>query len=258
LSDILISIIEENKIFKQIDKKTVIERIRDQILSLIYEGKLLAGNKLPSETELMKIFGVSRPAVREAIHVMIGEGILEIKHGKGTYVRELSSASAIKSEVVNLLLKSANFEEILDVLEVRATLEPAIAARVAQYASAEDFEDMEKILDQCEEAIHKGDFNLDMPWNFHKRVSEAAGNSIMAKMLVILYEMIKAYEVGLYDIYFDPMEDLAGHRKLLEEIKSKDPERARKAMLEHFEDFKQNLTSALQIEKEKSRSNHPD
>jgi len=256
LSDILISINQERKIFKQIDKKTIIERIRDQILSLIYEGKLLAGNKLPSETELMKIFGVSRPAVREAIHVMIGEGILEIKHGKGTYVRELSSASAIKSEVVNLLLKSANFEEILDVLEVRATLEPAIAARVAQYASEADFEDLEKILDQCEEAIHKGNFSLDMSWNFHKRISEAARNSIMAKIVVILYEMIKAYQVGLYDMYFDPVADLMGHRKLLEEIKSSDPERARKAMLEHFEDFRNKLTRALQTEKEKSRSSH--
>ena len=217
---------------------------------------MLSGNKLPSETDLMKIFGVSRPAVREAMHVMIGEGILEIKHGKGTYVRELSSASAIKSEVVNLLLKSANFEEILDVLDIRAILEPAIAARVAQYASEADFKELENILDQCEEAIDRGDFNLDLPWKFHKRLSEAARNLIMAKILVILYEMIKAYQVGLYDMYFDPVADLEGHRKLLKEIRGRDPARARAAMTAHFEDFRKNLTSALQTEKEKTRSEH--
>jgi len=234
----------------------VLERIREQILSLIYEGKLLGGNKLPSETELMKIFGVSRPAVREAIHMLIGEGVLEIKHGKGSYVRELSSASAIKSEVVNLLLKSANYDEIVDVLEVRATMEPEIAARVAQYASKADFEEIENMLDQSEEAIHDGDFNLDMAWNFHKRLSEMAQNAIMAKILVILYEIVKVYQIGLYDMYFNPMEDLEGHRKLLKEIKSRDPERARTAMSAHFEDFRRQLTSALQTEKEKGRSGY--
>lgn len=214
---------------------------------------MLAGNKLPSETELMNIFGVSRPAVREAIHVMIGEGILEIKHGKGTYVRELSSASAIKSEVVNLLLKSANFAEILDVLEVRATLEPEIAAKAAQFASDSDFEDIESNLDRFEEAIREGNFTIDMSWNFHKRLSEAAKNTMMAKILVILYEMIKAYQVGLYDMYFDPSEDLEGHRRLLTEIKTRDPERARNAMRKHFADFREKLTAALRTEEKKEQ-----
>ena len=107
--------------FNLVGQKSVVESIRDQVYALIRGAELIPGAKLPSEKELMQQLGVSRPALREAIHRMVGEGLLEVRPGRGTYVREPTSAAAIQADVVSLLLMP---EDLKDIQEVREILEP--------------------------------------------------------------------------------------------------------------------------------------
>ena len=83
--------------FSRITEKSVVEAILEQVRTLILDGELAPSSCLPPETTLSKKLGVSRQSVREALRVLIGEGLLEARQGEGIYVREPSSADAIHS-----------------------------------------------------------------------------------------------------------------------------------------------------------------
>lgn len=231
--------------FKPVDQKSVVKAIRDQIGSLILGGQLSPGSKLPSEKELMRQLGVSRPTLREAIHMMVGEGLLEVRPGRGTYVREPSSAGAIRAGVVSLLLMPGDLEEIQ---EVRAILEPEIAARVAERATQKELDDLDAILDEMQAFILAGRSVFDLAWSFHRRLSELAGNSAMAKIVDILYEMIRVSQQPLYDQHFDPQQELCDHRELVQVLGKRDPGLARAAMKAHLKAVSEKLGDALVVE----------
>ena len=236
--------------FRPIDQKSIVEAVREQIRSLILEGQLTPGSKLPSEKELMQLLGISRPALREALCTMVGEGLLEIRPGRGTYVRKPSSAAAIQAEVVSLLLMPEDLEEIQ---EVRGILEPEIAARVAEGATEEDLDDLEGILEEREEAIRAGRSVFELAWSFHRRLPKAAGNSAMAKIVDILYEMIKQSQQRLYDRHFDPQQELRDHRELLRVLRRRDPGQAKAAMKAHLDAVSEQLSGALVVEGQKAK-----
>ena len=233
--------------FKSVSQKSVAEAIQDQIRSLILDGHLAPGSKLPSEKELMRQFGVSRPTLREALRMMVGEGLLEVRPGRGTYVREPTSESAIRAEVVSLLLMSEDVEEIQ---EVRKILEPEVAARLAENATEEDFADLNSILADMESAIDAGESVFEYAWAFHRRLPEAADNAAMAKIVDIIYEMIRASEQPLYDRYFDPHQELRDHRALVEVFKLRNPDEARAAMKAHLESVSEHLSAGLEAERD--------
>ena len=218
--------------FRLVNQKSVVQSIREQILDLISEGKLVPGVKLPSEKELMIDLGVSRPALREALRMMIGEDLLEVKPGLGTYVKQPTSATAIQTEIISLLLKK---EDLNEIMEVRRILEPEIAAKAAKRATDEDIKNLEKLLDEIEESIRKEVSTFDQAWTFHRILAQAAANQALTKIAEILFEMIKTYEQPLYDDFFDPLKELIEHREILHTIKTGDCNRARSVMLAHLD-----------------------
>ena len=231
--------------FESIDQMSVVDAIQEQIRSRIRSGELTPGSRLPSEKSLMAQLGVSRPSLREALRTMVGEGLLVVQPGRGTYIREPTSAAAIQAEVVSLLLTSDDIEEIQ---EVRTILEPEVAARVAEKATDEDFEDLGAILIDMEKAVDERSSAFESAWAFHCRLPKAAGNTAMAKIVDILYEMIRTTEQPLYDRYFDPARELCEHRELLRMLRTRDPERARAAMTAHLENTSQCLSAGLVAE----------
>jgi GntR family transcriptional repressor for pyruvate dehydrogenase complex len=229
-------------LFRAIEQTSVVEALRMQLLSLIREGKLKPGTKLPPEKELMVHFGVSRPALREALHTLVGLGLLDVRRGQGTYVREPSSSAAIRSDVVSLLLLSEDLKELQD---IRRILEPELAVRVVQRATEEELDELEAVLDGMDEAVNCGQSIYESAWAFHRGLAQAAGNSAMAKILDILYEMLRAAQAPIYEHHFDPRQDIQAHRQLLDKFRKRDPALARAAMLQHITMVENGLNRAL-------------
>jgi GntR family transcriptional repressor for pyruvate dehydrogenase complex len=215
-------------VFKPTIQGSVVDAIRQQIWSRIVEGGLKAGAKLPAEKELLQELKVSRPALREALHKLVGEGILDTRHGQGTFVRVPTAGSAIQGGVVSLLLIS---DAVREIQEVRSVLEPNLAMWAAERASDDQLNALEEFLTECDKAE---DVTFDAGWEFHRRLASAAGNSAMAKIADVLYEMIRVYQQHFYDVHFHPRQDLHDHFELLAAIKKRDPELARDAMLTHI------------------------
>src|ERR687891_891705 len=103
----------------------IYEEIVRQIRQMISEGRLKSGDQLPPERDLAEKFVVSRTSVREALRALESVGLIEIRPGEGTFVREVSVDALVEPLALVLLSQRAMIEELF---EARRLLEPAIAA----------------------------------------------------------------------------------------------------------------------------------
>src|SRR4030066_400641 len=130
--------------FKSVKHVKVSDEIVNQVKTLISEGRLKPGDRLPPERELVKEFGVSRPSLREALNSLVTLGFLEVK-GKRTYIKSVASESML--DPLSLLIKT-DTQKIFDLIEVRKAIETWGAFLAAQRATEEDIKRLENILEQ--------------------------------------------------------------------------------------------------------------
>ena len=114
-----------------IQKKSLAEELAEQLQNQIKDGKFAVGQKLPTEPELMRIFGVGRSTVREAVKILVNMGFLKVQQGAGTFVENLTASN----EPMEQRLRRA---DIHDLDEVRKILEIAIAGRAAERRTEQD------------------------------------------------------------------------------------------------------------------------
>jgi GntR family transcriptional regulator, transcriptional repressor for pyruvate dehydrogenase complex len=120
--------------FKPIKRRRLSEIAVEQIRDFILSNGMKAGDKLPSENEMVIQLGVSRVSVREAIRILEISGILEVRHGRGVFVKELTGDIFVPLGQWVSMKK----QTLQQHFETRLILEPGIAALAANYASAED------------------------------------------------------------------------------------------------------------------------
>jgi len=226
----------------RIASKSVVEMVLEQVRSLILDGEVAPNSCLPPETTIARQLGVSRQSVREALRILLGEGLLHVRQGEGIYVRQPSTSDVIQGGVLQLLLIS---EELWEIQELRRTLEPAIAERAAERATDEDFNRLEEVLHKMERKAARGERSFELAWEFHRVLAEAAGNKSMTKIIEVISEMIRRAEGPLYHSYFDPWQEIKDHRSLLMAIRTRDLTVAREAMKAHLESVDNRLSEAL-------------
>lgn len=160
-----------------IRKKSLAEELAGRLRQQIAGGKFGLGEKLPAEPELMRIFGVGRSTVREAVKTLSNMGLLEVQQGAGTFVANLSASD----EPLEQRLKRA---DIHDLDEVRKILEVAIAGKAAERRGRRDTDKIEKYLADRKTAAEAGALEecIEADVNFHVAVAEAAHNDILCEL----------------------------------------------------------------------------
>jgi GntR family transcriptional repressor for pyruvate dehydrogenase complex len=214
-------------------KSTAGDRVVRKVLELVQSGRLGPGDRLPPENDLVRRLKVSRPSVREGLRTLAAMNLVESRHGQGTFVKELSSDAVIRRELVPILMMSEALHEIQD---TRRVLEGEIAARSTARATPEDLQGLEDLLGRiAAAATHRKDIYA-LTWKFHNTLAEMSGNRVMARVLAILQDMIGEAQITLYNPHISAQEEIRGHRTLLKAIRGKDPEHARRVMMEHLDE----------------------
>lgn len=213
-------------------KKTASDRVVGRVLELVQSGKLSPGDRLPPENELVRRLKISRPSVREGLRALAALDLVESRHGQGTFVKELRSDVVIRRELVPILLMSEALHEVQD---TRRVLEGEIAARAATRSTPEDIARLDERLQQIADAAARRKDTYQLTWSFHNALAELSGNGVMTRVLAILRNMIGEAQITLYHPYVSAAEELRGHRALLEALRRKDPEHARRVMMEHLD-----------------------
>ncbi len=149
------------------------ETVKDQLVHLIASGAVPPGGRLPSETELCRQLGVGRTSLREAIRVLHALGLIEVRQGKGTYVRKDAN------QPVPFSAWPAAFNYTVgDVSELRLAIEPRAARLAALRRDPSDLAAIETALVRMDEGIRARDVAVLAlaDWHFHERVVEASKN----------------------------------------------------------------------------------
>ena len=161
-------------------KHSLADTLAQRLQRRIAAGKFRTGERLPTESELMRMFGVGRSTVREAVRMLSDRGFLNVRQGAGTFV----AAPAASDALVEQRLRRTDIRE-LD--EVRKILEAAIVERAAARRSDNlryDMERIESLLAQRGTAAEEGDLERCIAADivFHAAIAEATHNEILSEL----------------------------------------------------------------------------
>lgn len=234
--------------FEQVKNESVSDSAVLQFESLILNGVLREGAKLPGERELAEQFGISRPKVREALQKLEERGLLAIIHGDGAYIARLGAA-AMSPALVELYKRHPS--AIYDHLEYRREQESFAARLAATRSTKVDREVIADTLDAMTRAHDVGDHKLgdELDSNFHSAVVNASHNRILIHMMTSLYELNRS------GVFFSRREILnieevsefllAQHRSIGEAICSGQADKAAEAAAAHIDFIKLSTQEAL-------------
>jgi GntR family transcriptional regulator, transcriptional repressor for pyruvate dehydrogenase complex len=214
----------------------IYEEIVRQVKAMIGEGRLKSGDRLPPERELADKFVVSRTSVREALRALESLGLVEIRPGEGTFVREVSVEALV--EPLALLIVSQR-EAIAELFEARRMLEPAIAALAAARATPDEVQEMERILDEQAKEIATGRTGLAQDAQFHAVIGAAAHNRAITRIANAIMDVLTQSREESLNTPGRPTRSHQDHRRVLAAIARRDEAAARAAMMEHLEAVEQ-------------------
>ncbi len=202
----------------------------------IRDGRLAAGDKLPTEAAFMSEFGVSRTVVREAISKLQASGLVETRHGVGTFVVGLGDAAPFRIAPEQF----ATLRDVIAVLELRIGIETEAAGLAAQRRTAQNLRDMRSALDILTTTIEAGRDAVGPDFQFHLEVARATQNSHFAELMASLGTMIiPRARLDRKPVPVDDRRDYlrrvnSEHESIYDAIASQDPEAARAAMRTHL------------------------
>jgi len=216
-------------------KSTLVAR---WILEQIHARRYLEGTKLPSEREIAQLLGVSRPPVREALSALQIAGVVEIRPGDGTYVRNASLARETEEVTFSVLEET---QSPFELMQIRRILEEGGIRLAIERATEEDIARLQGILEELEDALERGDLEAYFLANrrFHLALASATQNSLLYQLLeqLMSYENTQLWREAIQR-HLSSKEHLQGylgrHRRLLEAVRARDVDRAVQEMRDHF------------------------
>jgi GntR family transcriptional regulator, transcriptional repressor for pyruvate dehydrogenase complex len=156
--------------------EAAIERVR----SLIISGRLVPGERLPAEAELSVELGVSRSSLREAVRGLVTAGVLDVRRGDGTYVTSLTPHLLLTG--IGAAVELMQEDSVLELLESRRLIEPAVTALAAVRSRPDQREEMLRhIASMARATAHEDLIRHDT--DFHATVARASQNAVLATVL---------------------------------------------------------------------------
>ncbi len=220
----------------------VCKELGRRIVGAVYrEGELI-----DDETRLSERFGVSKSVIREAVKLLVGKGLLEVRRGSGTRVRRRASWNLLDDDVLAWHLSTDPRPDFLrQLMDIRRIIEPNAAAWAAKFGTEDEHHEIElaqERMEQGEQSIE--DFVLADAM-FHRAILRAANNEILLSMEGVIFSALLS-SIRLTNR--DPRENansIPFHRKVLEAIKARDHALAEEMMTAHLGNTSQRLESAL-------------
>jgi DNA-binding FadR family transcriptional regulator len=210
---------------------SVLDTALHGLRALIADGTLKPGDRLPSEGELCEQLGVSRGSLREAIRMLAALGVLETRHGSGSYVSDLNAGDVIGS--LSLTVGLLPLDSILELYELRRALEAHAASRAAARVDDAVLGELDDILVELEATDDELEQSR-LDHEFHHRIAEVSGNDALASILSVFRSRGRAYRIfrSTSAAEIKVLSD-AGHRAILRGLQSHDPAAASAAAASH-------------------------
>jgi len=218
--------------FEAIPRNKVYQEVAKQLERRITE-ELKPGDRLPPERELVRMLGVSRSSVRDAIRTLELMGLLQPRQGIGTVVCHPAAAPA--NPLAAALLEKRKM--VAELLDVRKMIEPPLARRAALHVSRDEIAHMEDIVARQEAKVRGGELGIEEDSEFHYGIALASGNSVVLKVVDVLMDLLRETRERSLQVEGRQEKSLAGHRRILSALKRGDAAAAEAAMRRHLSEI---------------------
>lgn len=227
-------------------KQDLRQRVVGHVVELIRTGNLRPGDRLPPERELVEIFSISRPSLREAMRALSTLGIVESRHGGGTFVTALDARTLLAPLDIFLQLSQVNIE---DTFESRRIIEIEIVRKAAAQAKRADVADLKEMI-AAHVKIQKDPVGFRiLDSRFHEKISSIAGNAVLQRVAYGLYNMdlhIRRRATAEPGLIAQSTED---HACIAAAIAAHDPNQAAAAMAQHLTHIKESTQRTMESQK---------
>ncbi|MFL7839346.1 MAG: FadR/GntR family transcriptional regulator [Candidatus Promineifilaceae bacterium] len=220
--------------FHPVKRQSVAEETAERIIRLIRNEGYEPGDKLPSERQLGKDLKVGRTSVREAIRRLEAIGLLEVRQGIGTFVKDPGSRILQTTLIPHVVTDSDKLEELF---ETREIIEIAAASRAAQRADKHQIMEMRRWVQLIETYVARGDTQgiTTADVEFHRQIIKATGNSTLLTLMDSLVDLLHDMRHDSSNIPELLPDIISGHRAILTAIEEGDSTAAGEAMKDHLD-----------------------
>jgi GntR family transcriptional repressor for pyruvate dehydrogenase complex len=222
----------ESLLITPIKKTRIAEEVADRIRVLMLDGTFPPGEPLPSERHLAERFGVSRGSIRDALRTLETIGLLETRHGQGTFPHELSVDRLVAPLASVMAYRSDLQDELLD---VRRMFEPAVARVAALRAKDEDLADLQRILDTQRQKLKTGQSAIVEDTAFHAVLARSTRNRVVMSIMATLNDLLVESRTHSLGQKGRPSRSIDGHEAVVAALRRRDPEGASQAMYNHID-----------------------
>jgi GntR family transcriptional repressor for pyruvate dehydrogenase complex len=220
------------RLIEPIKKTRIPEEIAQRIRTLIQDGTLKVGEALPSERDLAQRFGVSRGSVRDAFRMLETIGLLESRHGQGTFPHELNVEKLV-TPLASVLSFSSQLQEQL--LDVRRMFEPAVARVAARRITAGEVADLDRIVRAQRARLRAGESTIEEDTAFHAALAKATHNQIVERIMQTLNDLLVESRTQTLQQRGRPQRSIRGHAAVVAALAEGDADGAARAMTRHIE-----------------------
>jgi len=217
---------------KTIDTSSLVDKVENRLVELLLERKLSVGDVIPKEIELAEALGVSRTVIREALTRLKMMGLIESKKKKGSVITSPDLFGMMSKSMNPYILDQETLKEIF---EIRLVLEIGMADLLFYRITAEDIQELKKIVANEPPATQYHLFNIDHEVAFHGKLYEITNNKTLKKfqkMLLPVFDFV--HHSGLLKKQA-LLKTFVSHNELIEILENGDPEKFRIGMRNHLE-----------------------
>lgn len=224
----------------KISNTKIYEQVADIILEQIKAGDYQVGDKLPSIQKLGKQYGVSVASVREALNALRTIGIIEMKQGYGTFIKQTEPT------FFELGDKFTSLSQIKELLELREIVESATVEKAALYRTEEDLVQLKQALVEMGKAVTDGTSGEEADLEFHLSIAKAAKNTLLVELLNNISELMRnsmeeTRKIFIYSKQKTMNKLLEEHDVIYQAILKQDGVRATDAMRAHLLEVKETI-----------------
>lgn len=220
--------------FKKIKTKKIYEEVADELYEMIKDGRLKPGEKMISIQQLAENFDVGRSAIREALTALSSMGLVEMRQGEGTFIKEFDPSLLNAPLSTGLLMDQ---KDLANLLEVRKILEVGTAAAAARKRTEADLQELRNLLLTMKEAARKKEIGDEADLNFHILLAKASRNEILINLMNHISETMAETMRETRQLYMKEslIEELyEEHVEIFQAIEAGDEAAAQSAMHKHI------------------------
>jgi GntR family transcriptional regulator, transcriptional repressor for pyruvate dehydrogenase complex len=227
----------------QVPRRQRPDEVRRQLEEAIVSGRYAPGDRLPSERELVALFGVSRLSVREGIKSLIGLGLVQARHGRGYFVAG-DIGDTYRSAFGRWLKNHSH--ELADLYEVRGALTTLAARHALRRNDSAAIEAIERAHAAFAEAVETGGSPADLvelDVQFHRQMARASGSELIAGLLDDLYANLEEPRQAIMALPRQPERSAQEHQAIVTSLHSGDIETVARAIDAHIESICQTIAT---------------